>query len=145
MRDKGIVVDLKGNFALVKVECFIESCKGCSLASLCLGKKQEQGILSVQNSLDASRGDEVEIEIPDTKYNKFLILIFSSLLAASLLGMGAGYLLSRLLSLPSSVASFVGLLAGLALASLIIYRYLRKKGNARLYPVITNIIKKGRG
>jgi positive regulator of sigma E activity len=145
MRDKGFVVGLKEDLALVEVECFIESCNGCALGSLCLGQKQKQGVLAVKNTLHAAAGDEVEIEIPDAKYNKFLILLFSSLLAASLLGMGAGYLFSRLLSLPSSGLGFAGLLLALIVAGVFLYRYFKKKGNVRLYPVITNIIKKRAG
>jgi positive regulator of sigma E activity len=145
MRDKGFVIGLKDDLALVEVECFIEACKACAMAGLCLGQKQKQGILAVKNTLHASAGDEVEIEIPDAKYNKFLILLFSSLLAASLLGMGAGYLFSRLLSLPSSGLSFAGLLLALLLAGVFLYHYFRKKGNLRLYPVITSIIKKRAG
>jgi positive regulator of sigma E activity len=145
MKDKGFVVDLKDDLALVEVECFIESCKGCAMGSLCLGQKQKQGILAVKNTLHAAAGDEVEIEIPDAKYDKFLILLFSSLLAASFLGMAAGYLFSRLLSLPSSGLGFAGLLLALLVTGVFLYRYFRKKGNVRLYPVITNIIKKRAG
>jgi positive regulator of sigma E activity len=142
MRDKGFVIGLNDDLALVEVACFIESCKGCSMGSLCLGQKQKQGILAVKNTLHAAAGDEVEIEIPDTKYNKFLTLLFSSLLAASLLGMAAGYLLSRLFALSPSALGFAGLLLALIVSGVFIYRYFRKKGNPRLYPVITNIIKK---
>lgn len=142
MKDKGFVVSLKDDLALVEVQCFIESCKACAMAGLCLGQKQKQGVLAVKNTLHASAGDEVEIEIPDAKYNKLLILLFSFLLAASLLGLGAGHLFSRLLSLPSSESSFAGLLLALILAGVFIYRYFRKKGNILLYPVITSIIKK---
>jgi positive regulator of sigma E activity len=145
MRDKGFVVSLKDDLALVEVECFIESCKACALAGLCMGQQQKQGILAVKNSLHASAGDEVEIEIPDAKYNKLLILLFSSLLAASLLGMAAGSLLSRLLSLPPSGLSFAGLLIALLLAAIFLYGYFRKEANLRLYPVITSIIKKRAG
>jgi positive regulator of sigma E activity len=145
MRDKGFVVGLEDDLALVEVECFIESCKGCAMGSLCLGQKQKQGILAAKNALHASTGDEVEIEIPDTKYNKFIILLFSSLLAASFLGLAAGYVFSRLLSLPSSVLGFAGLLLALIIAGVLFYRYFRKKGNIPLYPVITNIIKKRDG
>jgi hypothetical protein len=59
--------------------------------------------------------------------------------------MGAGYLFSRLLSLPSSGLSFAGLLLALLLAGVFLYHYFRKKGNLRLYPVITSIIKKRAG
>jgi len=141
MIDTGIVVGIKDNLAQVQVECLLEACEGCGARTLCLGKNQERGIISAQNSLGASPGDEVEVDIPEAKYNKFLILLFSSLLAASLLGLGAGYVLSLLLSLPSSAASLGGLLLALFVAGFLLYRYL--KNRVALYPVITSIIKKG--
>jgi positive regulator of sigma E activity len=110
---------------------------------LCTGQDKAKGFLAVKNPLKACAGDKVEIDIPETKYNQILILLFGSLLIAALLGMGAGYLLSSLLPLSSSAASLLGLLLAVIGAGCILYRYFRRKLKNKLYPVIINILKKG--
>ena len=143
MRDKGLVVSTKEEMAQVEVQCFIESCRKCSARSLCTGQNQSKGLLVVKNPLQACPGDEVEIEIPDTKYSRALILLFGSLLIASLFGMGVGTLLAPLLPLSSPLASLLGLLFALFIVGIVISRYFRKKNKAPLYPQITEITKKG--
>jgi len=143
MRDKGIVINTKEDLAQVEVICFIEACHKCSARSLCIGKDQSKGVLSVKNPLKACSGDEVEIEIPDSKYNKALILLFGSFLVASLFGLGAGFLLSPLLPFSSSVSGLLGLFLALIVSGIFLSRYFRKTNKALLYPVITDIIKKG--
>ena len=144
MRDKGIVVTTEEDMAQVEVECFIESCQSCSAKSLCIGQNQSKGILTVRNPLRAGPGDEVEIEIPESKYSRALILLFGSLLVASLLGVGLGSLLSPLLPLSSSASSLLGLLFALIIAGLILFRYFRAKNKASLYPVIMGIARSGK-
>ena len=143
MRDRGLVVNTKEDMAQVEVQCFTETCQNCSAQSLCISKNQSKGLLKARNPLQAHPGDEVEIEVPDTKYSKYLILLFGVLLAASLLGIGLGSLLSPLLPLSSSAASLVGLVSALVIAGIFISRYFRVKNKTSLYPVIIDIIKKG--
>ena len=142
MKDKGRVVSIKNDLAQIEVVCLTDSCQKCSARNICAGNNQSKGLLTVKNPLNASSGDEVEIEIPDTEYNMALILLFGSLLAASLLGMGVGYVLSPLFPLSSQEMSFFGLLLFLLLAGIILWRRFHKKTNAPLYPVIIDIIKK---
>lgn len=143
MRDKGLVVNTKEDMAQVEVQCFSELCQKCSAQSLCIGQNQSKGLLMVRNPLRAYPGDEVEVEIPDTKYSRSLILLFGSLLVASLVGFGLGSLLSPVLPLSSSVASLLGLLSALIIAGIFLSRYFRAKNKESLYPVIIGIIKKG--
>ena len=143
MKDKGLVVATKNDLAQVEVQCLIESCGSCSARSLCAGHDKSKGLLNVQNPLKACTGDEVEIEIPDTKYNQTLILLFGTLLIAALLGMGTGYFLSPLLPLSSSAVSLLGLILAVLGTGLVLFRYFRKKNKAYMYPVIINILKKG--
>ncbi|UCE21280.1 MAG: SoxR reducing system RseC family protein [Candidatus Aminicenantes bacterium] len=143
MKDKGLVVTTKNDLAQVEVQCFIESCGSCSARSLCTGQDKPKGLLEAQNPLKASVGDEVEIEIPETKYNQALILLFGTLLVAALLGMGAGYLISPLVPLPSSATSFLGLILAVLGTGLVLFRYFQKKNKMHMYPVIINILKKG--
>ena len=142
MRDKGIVITAEEDTAQVEVECFIESCQSCAAKSLCVGQNQSKGVLIVSNPLRAGPGDEVEIEIPESKYSRALILLFGSLLAASLLGIGLGSLLSPVLPFSSSVSSLLGLLLALIIACLLLLRYFRAKNKASLYPVIIDIAKR---
>lgn len=143
MRDKGLVVSTKDDFAQVEVQCFIESCQDCSARSLCVGQDKKKGILVARNLLEAQAGDEVEVDIPETKYNQALILLFGVLLAAAILGMAAGYFLSLLLSLSSSMASFSGLLLALLIAGGWLFRHFHKNRRHHLYPKITSILKRG--
>ncbi len=143
MKDKGLVVSTKDDLAQVEVQCLIESCGSCSAKSLCTGQDKANGLLAVKNPLKACTGDNVEIEIPETKYNQVLILLFGSLLIAALLGMGAGYLLSSFLPLSSSAASLLGLLLAVIGAGGILFRHFRRKFKSQLYPVIINFLKKG--
>lgn len=142
MKDKGWVLSTKDDLAQVEVMCLTDSCQTCSASTLCAGNNQSKGQVTVKNPLRANPGDEVEIEIPDTKYNIALILLFGSLLAASLLGMGAGYALSFLLPLSAQGASFLGLLFGLITAGILLFRHFHKKTKDHLYPVILGVIKK---
>ncbi|NIO49048.1 MAG: hypothetical protein GTN73_06390 [Candidatus Aminicenantes bacterium] len=143
MKDKGLVVSTKEDMAQVEVQCFTEHCQNCSARSLCVGKNQSKGLIMVRNPLRASAGDEVEIEIPDTKYSRSLILLFGTLLLASLVGLGLGSLLAPLLPLSSSAASLLGLLCALIIAGIFLSRYFRAKNKVSLYPVIKVITKKG--
>ena len=143
MRDKGLVVSTKDDFAQLEVQCFIESCHNCSAKSLCVGQDKKKGILVARNPLEAQAGDEVEVDIPETKYNQALILLFGVLLAAAILGMGAGYFLSLFLPFSSSLASFSGLLLALLIAGGWLFRYFHKDHGLHLYPEITSILKRG--
>lgn len=143
MKDKGLVVTTKNDLAQVEVQCLIEACSSCSARSLCTGNNESKGLLEVQNPLKASVGDEVEIDVPETKYNQALILLFGTLLVATLLGMGAGYLLSPFVPLSSSAASLLGLILAVLGTGLFLFRYFRKKNKIHMYPVIINILKKG--
>jgi positive regulator of sigma E activity len=143
MRDKGLVVSTQDDLARVEVRCFIESCHDCSARSLCLGQDKKKGLLVARNPLEAQAGDEVEVDIPETKYNQALVLLFGVLLAAAILGMGTGYFFSHIFSLSSSMASFSGLLLALLIAGGWLFRYFHKDHGLHLYPEITSILKRG--
>jgi positive regulator of sigma E activity len=142
MTDNGRVVSTEKDFAEVEVSC-LEGCHDCTARSLCVGNKQNQGLLSVKNPLHAVPGDEVRLLIPEDNYSRALILLFGGLLSALLLGMGGGYVLALVFSLPASMPSFVGLVTGLVTGGIILRRIFRRKNKDHLYPVIVDIIKKG--
>lgn len=142
MTDNGLVITTRKNIAEVEVNCF-DGCHDCTARSLCIGNKQNKGRLSVKNPLDAMPGDKVKIQIPEDRYSQALIILFGGLLLALLLGMGGGYLMSLLFTFPSSLASFIGLAAGLIFGGLVLSRVFRRKNKEQLYPVIVDIIKRG--
>lgn len=142
MRDRGVVVSVEQGLAVVEVPC-LQACEGCAARSLCTTHEQQKGRLSVRDPLGARPGDEVLIEIPEEHYSRALIQMFASLLTALLVGMGGGYLLASRLALPVLPMTLGGMALGLAIAGFVLTRYFRDKGTARLYPVITEILKKG--
>ncbi len=142
MTDSGLVITTRKNIAEVEVNCF-DGCHDCTARSLCIGNKQNKGRLSVKNPLDAMPGDKVKIQISEDRYSQALIILFGGLLLALLLGMGGGYLMSLLFTFPSSLASFIGLAAGLIFGGLVLSQVFRRKNKEQLYPVIVDIIKKG--
>ena len=142
MTDNGLVIKTEKDLAEVEVDC-LEGCQGCSAKSLCLGNKQNKGRLSVKNPLHAHPGDQVRIQIPEDRYSRALILLFGGLLAAVLLGMGGGYVGASVFSLPATLASLIGLAAGLVIGGSVLFRIFRRKNKEHLYPVIIAIIKKG--
>jgi positive regulator of sigma E activity len=142
MTDNGLVIAAEKDLAEVEVDCF-EGCHDCTARSLCIGNKQNKGRLSVKNPLHAVPGDEVKIQIPEDSYSRALILLFGGLLVATFPGMGGGFLLALVFSLPSYLARFIGLAAGLVIGGLILSRIFRRKNKEHLYPVIVDIIKKG--
>jgi positive regulator of sigma E activity len=142
MRDKGLVIKSDKDMAQVELQCFVESCRGCAARSLCTGQGQSKSLLTVRNPVHASPGDEVEVEIPETNYSRALIILFGTLLIATLLGLGLGSLLSPLLPLSASVSGLIGVLVALIITGAILSRYFKSKNNASFYPLIIAVTKK---
>jgi positive regulator of sigma E activity len=143
MKDSGFVVSARTDLAEVEVRCLVDACNHCSAKSLCSSGRPSKGRLMVRNPLHASVGDEVEIEIPENLYNRALIIIFSTLLLGSLLGILIGYLATAFLPLDSQQLIIIGF--GIALFASVVGLafYFRRKNRFFLYPVITNILHKG--
>jgi positive regulator of sigma E activity len=142
MKDSGFVVNTRTGFAEVEVHCLVEACQGCAAERLCVKQESSKGRLVVKNPLQASVGDEVEIEIPERAYKKALIAIFSILLLACLAGMGLGYLLSVVFSGPGQEMSIIGLFLALFLTGGGLFWSYRKKNKDSLYPKIIDILQK---
>jgi len=140
MKNNALVVNSKNGFAKVKLES-LQPCHKCSARNICEGFKKSNGFLHVRNPINARPGDKVQIEVPEAAYNKALIRIFGSLIAAGISGMIAGYLVSTLLSFNHPALTIIGLFAGLIPAA--IWNLCSYKKKEFLYPLITDIIKKG--
>jgi len=142
MKDSGIVISVQGDLAHIKVSCS-DACSDCSASSLCRGPSKSEGHLNAKNPHNAYPGDEVLIEIPETNYNRALIILFGTLLLGSVGGAFAGILSAPALSLHPSQAGFAGFVLGLGAAIPGLVRYFRKANHSTLYPVILDITKKG--
>lgn len=143
MKDKGLVVSTNKDLADVEVECIMNTCHDCSAKALCIGRKQDRGNISVKNPVEACPGDKVIFEVPEDKYSRALICLFSILLFSSLLGLGLGAMLSSLTQISSTAAGASGLFIGLILGGIGAFFLFRRQNRKYLYPVIIDIIKKG--
>ncbi len=142
MLDSGLVISARNKLAEVEVQCFT-ACQNCAAQNLCIGQSKSKGLLSAKNPIHAQPGNSVSLDIPETQYNKSLILVFGTFLLAALLGMAVGHFSAALFSLPSPVSSILGLFLGIFVSGFWLFRFFRKKNNDRLFPVITAIINKG--
>lgn len=142
MKDSGVVVSIQDDQAQVKVSC-LEACNGCAAHYLCIGPSRNKGLLTVENSIKAKPGSEVMIDVPETKYNKALITLFGSLLAAGLSGMIIGYFLSPHLPVSSSTSSILGFFLGAGLIVGWLIRYFHHANRKHFYPKIIEIIQRG--
>ncbi|MBU1185581.1 MAG: SoxR reducing system RseC family protein [Acidobacteria bacterium] len=142
MRDKGTVVETYEGMARVEVRC-LSACHDCSAHSLCIGHHHSRGLISARNPLRAAAGDEVEIFVPESSYNRALILLFGGLLAAILLGLAGGYLLGSTVKIPAETASVLGLFLGLSGGVAGLVPVFKKWNRNKLFPVITENYGKG--
>ncbi len=136
------MIAIQGDLAQVRVDCS-RACQECSASSLCKGSAEKEGMISARNPLAAAPGDQVLIEVPESRYNRALIGLFGSLLTGALVGTGAGYGLSGLLSLDPSLSASLGFFMGLGLAIPGLILYFRKINQRFLFPSIIDIIHKG--
>jgi positive regulator of sigma E activity len=143
MKDSGFVVSAQADLAEVEVHCLVDACNHCSAKRLCRSGRPSKGRLMAKNPLHASVGDEVEIDIPENLYNRALIIIFSTLLLGSLLGILIGYLASAFLPLDSQQLIIIGFVIALFASVVGLAFYFRRKNRHFLYPVITSILHKG--
>ena len=142
MKDKGIVVETHEGVAKVEVRC-LSACHDCSAHSLCIGNHHSRGHISALNPLRATAGDEVEIFVPESSYNRALIFLFGGLLAAILLGLAGGSLLGNTIKIPSETAAVLGLFIGLAAGFFCLVPLFKRWNKTKLFPVITENYGKG--
>jgi len=143
MKDRGLVISTDKDLAQVEVECSMNACRDCSAHTLCIGRKQDKGRIAVQNPIKACPGDRVIFDVPEEKYSRALIYLFSILLSASLIGLGIGALSSGITDLSPTAAGAAGLFTGLFLGGIGAFFLFRRHNKKYLYPVIIDIIKKG--
>ncbi|MCD6192288.1 MAG: SoxR reducing system RseC family protein [Candidatus Aminicenantes bacterium] len=144
MKDIGVVCKIMDNLAEVEITPIASQCEHCPARSLCgTNGHTRKGYLTVKNPLQAKVGDQVEIEIPEDKYQTTLIFIFGTFLIALLGGALAGYLLAFLLNLEPAWLSLTGLIIALIMAGIFVKIKLNQKNKESLWPTIVNILAKG--
>lgn len=132
------------NLAEVEITPISSQCEHCPARGLCgTNEHTRKGYLTVKNPLQAKVGDQVEIEIPEDKYQTTLIFIFGTFLIALLGGALAGYLLAFLLNLEPAWLSLTGLIIALIMAGIFVKIKLNQKNKESLWPTIVNILAKG--
>lgn len=134
---EGIVVDIKGDFALVKPMAHV----GCDSTYCCQGEGISKVNIEMRNELNAVVGDKVIFEARegDMLIAAFVVYLLPIILTFS--GAAFGYKISEMLGINSIVAAFIGGLL-LFIISLFIIKtadnYASK--NTSLKPVIIKIV-----
>jgi sigma-E factor negative regulatory protein RseC len=134
---EGIVVEIKGAFALVKPMSHI----GCESTFCCQGEGLSKVNIEMRNELNAVVGDKVIFE---AREGDMLIAAFIVYLLPIILTFGGavfGYRLSEILGINSTFAAIVGGVL-LFIISIFIIRIADKYAakNTSLKPVITKIV-----
>lgn len=142
MRDSAVVLSVDNQLAWVRVTPQAV-CGECSARSFCLGRQDTDGRIAVSNPLRAKPGDEVEIEVPEAKYELAMRQIFGLPLAASLVGFGLGYWVHPLSFLSSNANALIGFLVGLFFSGAAIFYYHNKQKGKAILPVIVEILSRG--
>ena len=141
MKEKGIVISKEQDKTKVRISN-PELCQHCHIRFFCIGKKDSNGTILVNNPLEAVPGDEVELEIPDIEYNKQMIKIFGLLLLGTVVGAVAGYITSSFFLISKEIITLFTTLVGIFIAGFFIY-FRAIHGYNSLFPKIIRIIKKG--
>jgi positive regulator of sigma E activity len=133
MREKGVVVEIHGFIAKIKLMPS-EACKGCPSGGICrpAGKTM---LMEADNKIKAAIGDEVWVE---TLAKQSMIAVFFLFAFPVLLGLIAILITTRYGASYRVIAGIIGLAIGLLLAK-IIDSHLRKTG--KLLPNIIEVIK----
>jgi positive regulator of sigma E activity len=133
MREKGIVVEIQGSIAKIKLMPS-DACKSCPSGGICrpAGKTM---VMEADNKVKAVIGDEVWVE---TRVEQSMIAVFFLFVFPVLLGLIAILIMTQYGGFYMVIAGVIGLSIGLLLAK-IIDRYLREKG--KLLPSIIEVMK----
>jgi|GEM_PF-2131321 len=132
---QGIVIESKGNLALVKPTTEFR----CS----CSCHDDEFGVelVEARNPVNAAIGDQVAFEVSEDGMVMAAFVLFFLPMMLTLIGAAVGYKLSELINIHSTVATMLG--AGLFFLLSILIMKLHDKSvstNTKLMPVITGII-----
>jgi len=108
--EEGIVKEIKGNKAIVKVERS-SACRHCSARGSCgIDLDSQEVLIEVENRLHAKIGDKVELSVPSGSLLKMAALVYILPILSLLLGAYEGGKVALKLGLSSSTGSILGAL-----------------------------------
>lgn len=144
MEERGLVKELRGSYALVKVIRQGSGCEGCPGGALCKSTGDDEAVIEALNEAGAREGDTVKIVFRSLSYLKGIMLVYG--LPAIMLVVGAVLgkeLLSPLLPEkdPDALSALLGFV--LFILSFILVKVIsaRIQKGQRYMPVIIEIIR----
>ncbi|MEE8359747.1 MAG: SoxR reducing system RseC family protein [Candidatus Omnitrophota bacterium] len=140
MIEKGTVLEKKESKIIVKIERH-SACGGCKA---CETNEKREMTLEIQDTLDAQKGDIVEIELDDFAILRGAVLIYGVPLLGLMTGVLAGKSIAEMAELPLS-AELLSVLVGAAFlaVALIAVKIYGTRNKERYKPRAINIQKKG--
>jgi len=133
--EEGIVKEIKGNKAIVKVERSA-ACKHCSARGSCgMDLESQEVLIEVENRLHAKVGDKVELSVPSGSLLKMAILVYILPILSLLLGAYEGGRLALKLSLSPSTGSILGALILLIISFCILKKIDKAVRNKESYKI----------
>ncbi len=120
MREEGTVVEVSGSIARIE----IEAKPHCSHCKICDVGREGERILETENTVGASPGDKVILEVPPGQIIKTSLVVYGVPLLGLVGGVALGYLVAGPLGIPGKkdllgiILAAAGLAAALALVAL---------------------------
>ncbi len=133
MRECGVVVNVSGRYAKVKMERK-QGCKDCNLCGF--GKNKKTVNLNVINDFEAKVGDIAEVEFSSVEVSKAISIIY----VVPIILAGLGIFITSLLKLPELIQLIVAF-SMLSLSVLFIYLFEKSFKKREALPRIVGIIK----
>lgn len=91
MGEKGQVIELKANIAVVKME----RTEACAKCRACEGLGKHEMVIEAKNLCDADVGDTVEIDLESQNFLKAIGIMYGIPLITLMLGFVIGYILIK--------------------------------------------------
>lgn len=134
---EGLVIEVKGNSALVKPTSHI----GCDSSYCCQGDRLQKEVLEMKNGINAAVGDRVIYEVGEVGMLTAAFVVFVLPFIMVVLGIAAGFYLSEILCITATAPAAIGGTAMFVISVIVIRlheKYLAENSDAR--PVITRKI-----
>jgi sigma-E factor negative regulatory protein RseC len=105
--EEGMIQRVSFNKAFVRIQRS-SCCAGCSSRGACQVLSDKEMIVEVQNDLEASVGDTVELSVPTRSLLKLSLLVYFVPIVALLIGAYAGGRWAEALGMQSPLAAILG-------------------------------------
>ncbi|MFP4698521.1 MAG: SoxR reducing system RseC family protein [Eubacteriales bacterium] len=139
MQETGIVIDLKNEYAIVKM-MRTEACDKCRACTV--GIEGKEMIIEAENKCGAKLGDKVAIYLEQENFIKAVLIMYTIPLIALLVGLAVGYYIGYLIDF--DLAEYLSILTGFVFLGFSYY-FIRKNESKfkqkKFRPQIQQIIK----